>query len=346
MKYNILGFDQQQVLKISKTIKSIDNKKDKILKLDLIDLQILQVISDFMNRSKIIKYTIDDKTYFSVQYKVILDDLPILDIKQQALSDRLSKMAELDILEKKVVRNQSGSYSVFRMGSKYEQLIYNDMSSELHLQMYSTTSAEVVNYTPKDYSTNNYSTNTINKEEEDKKQDWKKDFNAYYQLVLQAQHQLLYDDNYKAQKEKFHPNIDYELSLEKMVTEYWGTERAWEHKKKSKSKEINMVTTLKKAFDISSNRVYKKIQFGKTTPKEIKEQIPQNANYTRVPLHPKLKFIDDEGKLNDGTFVKDGYRYYFSNRDITTYSIPPATEPKPEGDNYEYDGNYGWYLSE
>lgn len=164
MKYNILGFDQKAVLEVLKVIPSIDGKKDKVLKLDIVDLQILQVVSDFMNRSKIIKYTINDKTYFSIQYKVILDDLPILDIKQQALSDRLSKMVELDVLEKEIVRNQMGSYSVFRMGSRYEHLVYNDTSSEIRLQKYSTTIAEVVNYTPKDYSTNNSSTNNQKKE--------------------------------------------------------------------------------------------------------------------------------------------------------------------------------------
>lgn len=188
--------------------------------------------------------------------------------------------------------------------------------------------------------------NKTKEEEEEEKQDWEKDFNAYYQLVIQAQHQLLYDAKCKAEKEKYHPNLDYELSLEKMVNDYWGTEKAWEHKKKSKSKKINMVTTLKKAFDVSSNRVYKRMQFGKIAQREVKEQIPQNKNYTRVPLHPELKFIDDDGKLNDGTYVKDGYRYYFSKRDCTTYSVPPATEPKPIGDGYEYDGNYGWYFNE
>jgi hypothetical protein len=99
-----------------------------------------------MNRSKIIKYTIDDKVYFSIQYATILEDLPILDIKKQALSDRLDKMVFLNILEKIVVKNQSGTFVAFRMGAEYEKLLYSctnsqtiPTNSELQVQMYSTT---------------------------------------------------------------------------------------------------------------------------------------------------------------------------------------------------------------
>lgn len=154
MKYNILSFNQSKAISFNKI-----SSKGKILKLDITDLLILEVISDFMNRKNIIKYVVNDKVYFSVQYKIILEDLPILNIKKQALSDRLQKMADLDIIEKVIVKNQSGTYIAFRMGSEYEGLKYSS-NSETSLQMYSTTSADVVDYDPK-YS----STNTTNKED-------------------------------------------------------------------------------------------------------------------------------------------------------------------------------------
>lgn len=200
MKYNILDFNQEKVLSLRKEIKSEGNKV-KTIKLDIIDLHILQVLSDFMNRAKIIKYTIDDKTFFSVQYKVILDDLPILDIKQQALSDRLKKMAELEVIENRVVRNQSGSYSVFRMGKNYESLKYDCRSSRLQLQEYQTTSAEVVDYTSKDYSTNNYSTNN-NKEDKDKSLYKKKSFNFKQSLIDIGVSNEVADDWIKVRKLK------------------------------------------------------------------------------------------------------------------------------------------------
>ena len=178
MKYSILGFNQQAVLSITKDViveqKEGEYPKTKTLKLDCVDLLILQDVADFMNRRKIIKYTVDDKIYFSIQYSAIIEDLPILGIKQQALSDRLSKLVELEMLEKVVIKNQASSFVAFRLGEKYERLKYTPnerevcTSIELPLQTYQTTSAKVADYTPKYSSTNNSSTNNYNKEERDK----------------------------------------------------------------------------------------------------------------------------------------------------------------------------------
>lgn len=175
MKYSILGFYQPSVLAITKDViveqKTGEYPKTKTLKLDCIDLLILQDVADFMNRKKIIKYTVDDKIYFSIQYSAIIEDLPILGIKKQALSDRLSKLVELEMLEKVVIKNQTGSFIAFRLGEKYESIKYTPAESEigtsstLHLQAYQTTFAEVADYEPKYSSTNNLSTN---KEEKDK----------------------------------------------------------------------------------------------------------------------------------------------------------------------------------
>ena len=167
MKYNIFDFNQEKVISLSK--KTIDNGKERTISLDVSDLLILLVISDFVNRKNIIKYTINDKTYFSVQYKVILDDLPILNIKKQALTDRINKMVYLGVIEKEIIKNQTGSYSVFRMGEEYEKIKYSCTDTQLQVRKYSTTSAEVVDYKPKDPSTNNYSTNNKESTYVDKK---------------------------------------------------------------------------------------------------------------------------------------------------------------------------------
>lgn len=156
MKYSILGFNQEKVV-------SLQLEKDcKVVKLDVNDLLILKDIADFMNRSKIIKYTIDDKVYFSIQYTTILEDLPILNIKKQALSDRLDKMVYLGLLEKKVIKNQAGTFVAFRMGVEYENLLYSctssetlPTSSELQVQAYQTTT----------HNTNITNTNNIEKED-------------------------------------------------------------------------------------------------------------------------------------------------------------------------------------
>ena len=165
MKYSVLGFNQAAVTKL------VGKHNGKIVKLDVTDLLILQNVADFMNRPNIIKYTIEDKTYFSIQYSVIIEDLPIIDIKQQALRDRMDKMVALGTLEKRVVKNAAGTWVAFRLGEKYESLKYTHTSSEttptgseLPVREYQTTS----------HNTKVTKTNTSNKNKE------KKDNNSYY----------------------------------------------------------------------------------------------------------------------------------------------------------------------
>ena len=45
------------------------------------------------------------------------------------------------------------------------------------------------------------------------------------------------------------------MSLEKSINNFWGTEAGWKHKKKSRAKEIDMISTLINNLD--KNKVYK-----------------------------------------------------------------------------------------
>lgn len=151
MKYSILGFSQEKVCNIKLETTAKDDKV-KVLKLDVNDLLILQVVGDFMNRKKIIKYTIDDKIYFSITYNAIIDDLPILDIKKQALRDRLDKLCLLGLLEKQVIKDGTGSWVAFRLTDLYESLKYGEQKNEGGV--YQTTHGGCVsNYTPNNPST-------------------------------------------------------------------------------------------------------------------------------------------------------------------------------------------------
>lgn len=141
MRYSILGFSQKMVCSLTKTIKR-EGKADLVLKLDMTDLLILQQLADFPNRKKTKKQIVDDKLFFWVDYKGLLEELPILDIKKQALRDRLDKMVELKVLEKAVVNfDRLGSATCFRMGDNYETLLYSDENKQ------STEHRCVVDYT-------------------------------------------------------------------------------------------------------------------------------------------------------------------------------------------------------
>lgn len=141
MRYSILGFSQKMVCSLTKTIKR-EGKVDFVLKLDMTDLLILKQLADFPNRKKTKKQIVDDKLFFWVDYKELLEELPILDIKKQALRDRLDKMVELKVLEKAVVNfDRLGSATCFRMGDNYETLLYSDDTKQ------STTQGGVADYT-------------------------------------------------------------------------------------------------------------------------------------------------------------------------------------------------------
>lgn len=184
MRYSILGFNQEEVIQLQKTIVDEKTGNEKEIRIDVVDLLILRDVADFMNRKGIIKYIINEKTFFSVKYDTIIKDLPILDIKQQALRDRLNKLCEFNLLEKMVVKNQSGSYTAFRIGNEYENLLFNNgyigenkeefrTDTKIPVQMYSNTSANVAEYQcninnnniKNNSSTNNSSTNIKNKKE-------------------------------------------------------------------------------------------------------------------------------------------------------------------------------------
>ena len=170
MKYSVLGFNQEAVCSISKSITD-KNGNYKILTLDVVDLLIIQEIADFMNRKRIIKYTIEDKIYFSIKYDAIVDDLPILGIKKQALRDRIDKMCELGVIEKQIIKDETGSWVAFRLGDVYEELKYKPtwgVCSPLHTGVYSTTHGCVADYTPNNYNTITNNTITNNKKIEDK----------------------------------------------------------------------------------------------------------------------------------------------------------------------------------
>lgn len=95
--------------------------------------------------------------------------------------------------------------------------------------------------------------NKVNKE--NNKPLWKDDYNAYISIVEDSKETLLSDIKHKELFLKYNPKCDYQLTLEKSVEMFWGTEEGWEYcKKKRKGKKLDMVATLKN--NLERNRVY------------------------------------------------------------------------------------------
>lgn len=171
---------------------------------------------------------------------------------------------------------------------------------------------------------------------------WRDDFLIYKKLVLEAKESLLKDKTFKDKQEEYYPNLNYELSLQKMVDDYWGTEEAWNKRKRQKKGDqgINMVTTLKKAFNQSCNRVYK--HRGANKPQAdlfsgyTEHKISGRAKSYLSELKVAIKVERDGVKyLADDTFVENGKRFYRNKRGQFV-EVPIGLVARPN-ENWEYD---------
>lgn len=111
--------------------------------------------------------------------------------------------------------------------------------------------------------------------EDDKIKDWRDDFQIYLSDVTLAYEKISSNEDFINDRQKYHPNIDIKLSLEKSFKDYWSTEAAWNKRKKSKSKTLDWVSTFRNSLDQKMNQVYKPRQdlFSKQQPASSKENI-------------------------------------------------------------------------
>lgn len=346
MKYSILGFNQQKCLQLTKKKEIICKGKNKIIELclDVTDLLILRTIADFMNRDKVLKILIEDKMYCWVKYSAIIEDLPILGIKQQALADRIAKMVELDLIEKQVEHTKLGSLPYFRVGKKYEELLYDKTepkSSEIqvptrselqvHNNMYNNNTSTIYPSTKKEKEDNKLSSQKkdddlvvdLPKEDKPKRQkttkhesNWRKDFRAYKEVVDSSLEELMKDGERKKKVLQLYPSADYERTVMKWF-QFWGSEKGWDCKKKSTAKKINMLQTFDRNYDKSI----------------------VNKSYGVQSPPPRVDVLPD-GEWADGTYVLNGYRYYDSPKTGQRISISKDAPARPnEWAEYDYKSN-------
>ena len=114
MKYTILGFSQEKALELG---------------FDVDDLLIIRWFVDFCSSSKMIKMNVGDKTYAWVNYSRVIEDIPILNMKKDTLSRRMKKICETGIMEHETLK-QDGTFSLYKLTDKYDQLISTDKKTE------------------------------------------------------------------------------------------------------------------------------------------------------------------------------------------------------------------------
>jgi hypothetical protein len=113
MKYFIEGFLQEKLCEFEL------NSNDAI---------ILRYIVDFYSTGQMKQKKIDDEFYFWVYYQNIIDELPILGIKnKEVVARHFTKFVRCGIMDKKVF-NKGGKYTYFKLTNKFQELISSSES--------------------------------------------------------------------------------------------------------------------------------------------------------------------------------------------------------------------------
>lgn len=109
MKYTIEGFSQEKAIEYG---------------LDVEDLLILRWFTDFSPRMT--QKNIDNEIYYWVNYKSILEDMPIFNFtSKDRLYRKMKEMTNKNILKHKNIKNSDGSFSYYTFDSNFENLISN-----------------------------------------------------------------------------------------------------------------------------------------------------------------------------------------------------------------------------
>ena len=128
MKYTIEGFSQEYALTLTKQVE--EKGKLKTVKVDCIDLIILRWFVDFY--PKMTKVEIEGAQYAWLNYKKLLEDMPLLDIGKHMLANRLQKLCDFGILTHKNIK-YGGNFSYYGFGANYHNLIEKPCATDEHL---------------------------------------------------------------------------------------------------------------------------------------------------------------------------------------------------------------------
>lgn len=93
---------------------------------------------------------------------------------------------------------------------------------------------------------------------------WRTDFETYKKELWTWFDGITRDKVWLAEQEKFNPNFDILLTIEKSIKNYWITEAGWKNKKSRKSENLDWKQTFAKTMDI--NKVYKQREPEKKEP--------------------------------------------------------------------------------
>lgn len=101
-------------------------------KIDYIDLVIYDFIKDFTKSKGRIEMIYKNETYFKISRNLIMDNLPLLNIKtKQGISNRIEKLIELEILDR-YENNQKEGVSFYKYGNNFDKMTFTPINESLH----------------------------------------------------------------------------------------------------------------------------------------------------------------------------------------------------------------------
>lgn len=170
MRYSILGFNQEKLMQL---------QTDE-LKLNMQDVLIMNYIQTALAQPSMIKIMEEGQPYVWLNHSKILEDLPILNIKENMLSKHLSKLIKLNLITSKTIASKygKGSRTYYTITELLESLQfcnnYNDTTSKKlqvedsttcnKLQVEDTTTSKKLQVEPLPQVINYRSYNKLNKD--------------------------------------------------------------------------------------------------------------------------------------------------------------------------------------
>lgn len=86
---------------------------------------------------------------------------------------------------------------------------------------------------------------------------WKNDFKIYIRDLTCAIKEMMDDKDYLDRKQKLYPDVDIALTFEKIITEFWGTERGWMRKRRQAEDVIDWRLTFDRQISYPYNVIRK-----------------------------------------------------------------------------------------
>jgi uncharacterized phage protein (TIGR02220 family) len=134
MKYTVFGFSQAKLIEFG---------------LDVSDALLLRYFVDFQESGNMHEEKVNGKTYYWVNYKNIILDIPIIALKKDSIYRRFIKMTKLGILEHATIKCK-GTYSYYKLGTNYINLIYS-MNKDPSPLGYKSNLGDEINPDPLEY---------------------------------------------------------------------------------------------------------------------------------------------------------------------------------------------------